>query len=424
MIGRRFKKTKRNSRFMKTLLTLALAAVMSLGSLSTVFAAAGPISGGTQGAPAQAVISKELKMADGTTTPAATFTFQLAKKDIDGDSTAAAQATMPAIADKSVTFASTDTGSTAAGVKTVTKDTASLFAGITWPHAGVYTYTVTETANTYTNGSGESMSYSSGSYDISVYVVNGSPNYVEAIGTYVVVADHAGQIAGDKTDPQASTEVTGAYRAMVFTNTFKKTNGGTDVTNPAHRTLAISKTVGGAYGDQTKYFANNITVTQNALFTGTTYKGYVLENGAVVTAAANGTIAGTDPTNGAYINFPSGTTVTVNLKHGQTLAFLDNEVGSSYVATEPAVVDYAPTASVIVNGGTPIALGSATVFNTALSTASRLIGENANSAAFTNTYKTITPTGIALNNLPFIMIIVLAVGAFAAYIVVKSRKRV
>ena len=420
MTERKIKMNKKRNISIKALFALALVVIMSLGSLTTVFAAPGPISGGTQLSPAQAVIGKELRMAEGTTTPAATFTFQFAAKQYNDDNTTATTAAMPAIADKSVTFASTDTGNTSLGLKTVTKDTASLFAGITWPRAGIYTYTVTELSNSYTTNAGETMTYSTGSYDISVYVVNGNPNYIEGIGTYVVTPDHAGQTAGDKTDPQTST-VTGAPRAMVFTNTFTKMNGGTDVTDPSDQTLAISKTVAGAYGDQTKYFSYGVTVTQSVLSTGNTYKGYVVEGGNVVTAAANGTIAGTDPVNGNYINFPSGTAVTVNLKHGQSLAFIDNEVGSSYVANEAAAASYTPTASIIVNGGTPIALSSGE--GTSLSTASRLIGENANSAAFTNTYKNVTPTGIALNNLPFIMIIVLALGAFAAFIVVKSRKR-
>jgi len=388
-----------------------------MGSLTTVFAAAGPISG-TEANPAQAVITKELKMPDGTVTPAETFTFTLAKKDVDGDTTTAALATMPAIGSQTVTFTGAETGTTASGVKTVTGETASLFAGVTFPHAGVYTYTVTEAA-----GSTTGMTYSQASYDVSVYVANGTSGlYVAAIGTTVVIVDHTGQAVGDKTDPTTSTNVSGAYSAMVFTNTYVKKTGGTDVTDPADQTLAISKTVSGDYGDQTKYFAYSVTVTQSALATGTTYKGYVVENGAVVTAAANGTIGGTDPTNGAYISFPSGTAVTVNLKHGQTLAFIDNEVGSSYVAVESAVADYTADVSIVVNGATAIAIANPSA-NTSLSTSSRLIGENANTADFTNTYKTVTPMGIALNNLPFILMIVLAAGAFVAFVVVKSRKK-
>lgn len=405
---------------MRVLSALALSLILSMGGLTTVFAA-GPITG-TEANPAQAVITKELKMPEGTTTPAATFKFQFAKKSIDDKTTQDDLDTMPDIADKSVTFAATDTGNTSSGLKSVTKETASLFSGIDWKHAGVYVYTVTEQSGTYTTGTGETMTYSNGSYDIAVYVANGASGlYVSDIGTTIVVADNASQVAGDKTDPTTSTTVTGAYSAMLFTNQYQKMNGGTDVTDPAHQTLAISKTVAGTYGDLTKYFTYDVTVTESTLSSGVTYKGYVVENGTVVTSTDNGAIGGTDVTNGDYINFPSGTAVSVKLKHGQTLAFIDNEVGSNYVANELAAEDYTASASIIVNGGVPVTINN-TSANTDLSTATRTIGESTNSAAFTNTYKTITPTGISLNNLPFIMMIVLAVIGLATYVVVKSRK--
>lgn len=405
---------------MRVLSALALSLILSMGGLTTVFAA-GPITG-TEANPAQAVITKELKMPEGTTTPAATFNFQFAKKSIDDKTTQDDLDTMPDIANKSVTFAAADTGNTATGLKSVTKETASLFSGINWTHAGVYVYTVTEQSGTYTTGTGETMTYSNGSYDIAVYVANGASGlYVSDIGTTIVVADNTSQVAGDKTDPTTSTTVTGAYSAMLFTNQYQKMNGGTDVTDPAHQTLAISKTVAGTYGDLTKYFTYDVTVTESTLSSGVTYKGYVVENGTVVTSTDNGAIGGTDVTNGDFINFPSGTAVSVKLKHGQTLAFIDNEVGSNYVANELAAEDYTASASIIVNGGVPVTINN-TSANTDLSTATRTIGESTNSAAFTNTYKTITPTGISLNNLPFIMMIVLAVIGLATYVVVKSRK--
>jgi hypothetical protein len=69
--------------------------------------------------------------------------------------------------------------------------------------------------------------------------------------------------------------------------------------------------------------------------------------------------------------------------------------------------------------------------NTALSTdgtsGSKLVGETtaaASHADFTNTREEITPTGIIMNNLPYVGLILLAVAALIAYIAVKSKKRV
>jgi len=388
--------------------------------MTTAFAAPGPITGGTETTPAQAVITKTLQMPDGTATPAETFTFTLARKSVDGVAYNATTNPMPAITNKTVAFAATDVGTTASSIKTVSKETASLFTGIVWPHAGVYTYTVTETA-----GSTAGMTYSSGSYDISVYVANGTSSlYIAAIGTTVVAVDHTGQTIGDKTDPTTSTTISGASSAMVFTNTYIQTP---TVVNPTlGDALSVSKTVVGTYGDQSKYFGFTVSLTKAAFVSGTpTYKVYVMNaSNAVVTSTDNYATLQPADTYGVYINVTAGTPITINLKHGQRLAFMGLPVGTTYSVTEAGTPDYTPSASVVVNGGVP-AVTNGTV-STALSIGSPtaiIIGANTNSAAYTNTYKTVAPTGISLNNLPFIMMIGLAVIALAVFLIVKSRKR-
>jgi len=405
---------------LKVFLSLALAFVLCLGSMTTVFAAPGPISG-SENAPAQAVITKALQMPDGTVTPAETFTFTFAKKDVDGDSSTGAQGTMPLITSKTVAFTASDTGTTTASVKTVTGDTVSLFDGVTWPHAGVYTYTVTESA-----GSTAGMTYSQASYDISVYVANGSTSgslYVEAIGTTIVLKDD-GTAGSGKTDPTTSTSVTGTYSAMVFTNSYVYTP--TDVDPTANDMLSISKTVTGTYGDKTKYFPFTVTLNKAELVPDTpVYKVYVMEGNSVA-AATSANYAGTisTDTHGNYIGVTVGIPITINLKHGQWLSFVGLPVGTTYSVTEAAADGYTPSVSVVENGAAAVATSGS--LNTALSVGSPtpvIIGANKNSAAFTNDYRDITPMGIALDNLPFILMIVLAVSALATYIIVKSRKR-
>jgi len=189
--------------------------------------------------------------------------------------------------------------------------------------------------------------------------------------------------------------------------------------------LSISKTVAGDYGNRTRYFPFSVTLNKAQLVTGTpVYKAYVMEGTAIVTSTDNSSAVQPADTYGPYINVTAGTPLTINLKHGQKLAFIGMPVGTTYTVTEAAAIDYTPSASVVVNGAAPAATNGTE--NTALTIGSPtaiILGANANSAAFTNTYKTVTPTGIALDSLPFIMIIVLAVGAFAAFIVVKSRRR-
>ena len=418
----KFKTDRKSNRFIKTLLTLALAAVLSLGSLTTAFAAGVPIYG-TEANPAQAAITKMLQMPEGTTTPAADFTFVVAKKSMNGSTAAADLALMPAIAGQTVSFTSTNAGTTdAAGLKSVPKE---VTIPTNFTAAGVYAYTITETSGTYTiaNAFNEQMTYSGGSYDITFYVENGTGGpYVQAIATTIVLTDNPGQTAADKVDATpGGTGVAGDYSKLIFTNTYIKNTGGA---NPTDSVLSISKAVAGAYADQTKYFTYDLTVTRAAtLPAGTVYKAYVLDGANTVVTSTNHAAAAsikTDAGSRPYIEVVSGTPITVNLKHGEKLSFTDAAVGTKYVAAEQAAADYTPTAALVVNG---TALNLSGTVGTSLSTAERLIGEAANSAAFTNTFKSVTPTGIALDNLPFIMIIVLAAGVFAAFIVAKSRKR-
>jgi hypothetical protein len=165
------------------------------------------------------------------------------------------------------------------------------------------------------------------------------------------------------------------------------------------------------------------------------YKAYVVEadeSGAysVVTASENGAISGSD-TNGSYLEFASGTPVTFSLKAGQYLVFIDTPVGTSYAIEEMGAAAYTPSATVVYNGaafGTEVkgakgeALALPTGFNDPEIDA-LYVGEAANSADFINDNDTTTPTGLDLNDLPFIGMIVLAMAALAAYVVVKTRKR-
>ena len=50
-------------------------------------------------------------------------------------------------------------------------------------------------------------------------------------------------------------------------------------------------------------------------------------------------------------------------------------------------------------------------------------GEGLNSTAFTNAYddNTITPTGIIINNLPFVLMVAIAGSGLALYVVSKRR---
>lgn len=428
----------KSSKFLKVIATLSLALILCLGTTVTAFAAPpnGPIEG-TEAAPAQAAITKMLVMPEGTITPTAVFKFDVVPVSVDGDSSSTAVGTMPKLGDSAtpgvftINFSAADVGTTDSGIKSVPKESAMMFTGVTWPHAGVYVYKITEQANTNASidaaaNTNEELTYSAGEYEMTVYVENGTSGnlFVAAIGDLVITPGAPGQQPQDKVDPTPGGNPSKDYywSQMIFTNRYLKHNGGIDPTDPDDSALSISKVVTGQYANLDKYFTFSLELTKPATESAEkVYKVYVVEDatGTVVTSADN--FAGTIEA-GGYFNVTTGAPVAVKLKHGQRLAFMDIHVGASYEITEAADADYKASLSIVVNGGTPVTFGNSAL-NTALSTQNRLVGENTNKAEFKNEYKVVNVTGLDVNDLPFIMILVLAAGAVVAFVVVSYRKK-
>lgn len=424
----------KRTKALKFLTTLTLALVLCLSTAVTAFAAGGPITG-TEDEPAAAGISKILEMNEGTTTPNTTFTFKVKSTSVDGQLGTATN--MPVIADQTISFTSTDDPAPVGGKKIVQKETANIFAGVTWPHAGVYTYTITEVQNSYTELTGEDMEYSQGEYEVSVYVENkadGSGFYIAAIGALIITPGSPGQAGDDKVDPTpgGDPDIEGDFSKMTFTNVFEKTKGGTDPEDPEDVSFSISKTVTGAYAEMDKFFEFNMTLTQAATLPTSpamTYKAYVLDaDGDVVTSTdhAASALLAQDAALKTYIKVTAGVPVIFKLQHDQTLVVTEALVGTKYAVTETGVADYTPSVDVVVDGSTAQTTNAAAGASLQAKfggNALILVGEDDNSADFTNAYKTVTPTGIGLNDLPFIMMLVLAAGALVTFVAVRYRKR-
>ncbi|MDR2360344.1 MAG: hypothetical protein LBD85_03550 [Oscillospiraceae bacterium] len=446
-------KRQRKGKSILSILTLALAAVLFMSFAAPAFAEGESetdpnlITATGESSPAMAAIRKVLQMPEGTTTPATTFTFTFAKVNVDGYTSGSDEFdAMPTIGNKSVTYANGDAGTTTNGVKMVAQEVNVLSGDELdtdfFPHAGVYVYEIAETPDTFsdsdaTDNYNETMTYSQGEYTITFYVkdkANVPGTYVYAIGVKIATKDNNGQgETNTKVDPTPDDEEGGGGSAMVFTNTYLKTpNTNIDPTTPTNWVLNISKAVSGDYADRTKYFTYTLTVTNSSdLITTNAYKAYVLNatTNAVVTSTDNADNVQEDNGNRNYIAVAASSPATIKLKHDQRIVFVDLPTGTKYVAVETGATDYTASVDMKVNGDTPFTRSN-TQANTALSTGSDastagdvLIGEGANSAAFTNTYKDVTPTGVLINNLPFILILLVALGGFVLFIVVKSRKR-
>lgn len=344
----------------KKLGAFVLAGTMLLSMGTTVFAAEEPtVPNVNQNG--RVPITKEFEMADGLRTPAATFKFT---------ATSQTQDALPAtITD--VTYQAGETGTLKDGKYVISKDTAISFTGA-WKHAGEYVYTVTESKeNPISN-----VTYDTSSYTLRVYVINGT-NGLE-------IEKITAQGATGKTDK------------ILFTNTYAKNDA----------TLTIEKNTEGDYADKTRKFDFEITFTKSPMSDQTTFTGTI----------------------GAQsVEYTAGQTKTFKLADGEKLVFNNLPVGTTYMVKELAATDgYTPKVTVVENKTTTVT--NKTVQETeALDTLkengkNNLVGENENKVTFTNTYKDVAVTGIVMNNLPFILLVAVAIVAFVSLAVIKRRR--
>lgn len=370
----------------RKLMSSLFAGAMTLGmilSVSPVFAE--EVQNGTEAQPAELWLAKELKVADGITYEAKEFNFDFTLDDFSGG--AVRQDDIDTLLDTTLAVSSTNK-----------VNSVNVLEGKTFDAAGVYTFIVVEEEiDDMDNGYG--LNVSKAQYEVKVYVKNGTN------GTYVY------SVVVNKEKDDAGTEVTGKVApnpgngndsGFRFVNTYTKQAGEEDPENPGHNlALAISKEVTGDYGDKTFGFTFNVTINlPETADTAKTYTGKVGEKDYV---------------------FSNGQATVVTLSHGQKLKFEDLPAGTTYSVTETGKAGYIPTASIIENGEQASSQSANEGENLAVS--NKLVGENANSTAFTNAYNdnTITPTGIIINNLPFVLMVAIAGSGLALYVVSKRR---
>ena len=436
--------TKKRFSMLKLMLTAVLAMILCFGMALPAFAGEDPP---TIPTPTEAAITKILQMPEGTVTPTITFTFTMSPVSLNGDSTSGALASMPAAWTRTIGYTSADDTDNittpVAGAISIAKEV-NIFGTappVLWDHAGVYVYKVTETGpgsfDAHTGDFDDIYTQSQAEYEITVYVKEGATP-----GTFVIEA-----VAASKTKTDEGTAVPGGekidptpggdgdeyeYSQMIFTNTYRQNNGVKEPEDPDEvedgSVFDISKAVSGDFADASKYFAFDVKIANNSKFgayPGQTLMAYVLEESStgweVVTAIDNYATIEEDDFGMKYIQFTAGTALTINLKHGQKLAFIDLPVGAVVDVTEQAAVSYEPAYSLTLGGGTPASDNASA--NTALGFSGKYIGgAGANIAAFTNHYESTTPTGIIVDNLPYIILIAIALIAIVAYVAYRYRR--
>lgn len=309
---------------------------------------------------ANAEIQKDFQIAEGITVPDITFTFTFAGLEADA----------PVISPKTVAYSNADTVTSGISSKTV----AEIFSGVTFPHAGVYTYTVKETAGATSVENG-TVTYDRSDYTVRVYVKNTENGGLEI-----------DQITAAKSGAAGTEE---KQDAIKFVNKFEKTTS-----------LTVAKHTEGALADKTKAFTFKVTFTKPATYDGSTF------------------VSGND-------TYTFGREYTFTLADGGQKVFSNLPAGTRYVVTEVEAADgYAPSVTVVENGTQTVTnktAADADSLATAETGKTNLAGEGTNTVTFTNTYKHVPITGIIMNNLPFVILILAAAAGLVGYLVIRRK---
>lgn len=399
--------------FLKKLVTASIAAVTALSVFRGVptFAddndvATAKATGETS---AKVSINKVLNIAEGITTPEATFTFTFTPKtgtSSNGAPYETIDSSNGQITDKNVSYSGTDVLAT--GQTSIKKETGDIFREVNYTHAGEYVYTVAEKQNVgwkviQKNGSPiDFMTYDNRNYEMHVIVKNKTTG-----GTYIssVYFKQVSPSVNGKVKPSESGTT---YKYDLFTNIYRKNAGKITDPNepnpnkpniskvdPNAKSLVIKKVVSGATADKSKDFTFKLTFTKASTETSQSITGKIGETSKT---------------------FVYGQETTITLRHDQSLVFDTIPAGTRYKLVETGSQGYTASAAYKENGASKNQAGTV---STNFTQDSILIGEKPNDNTITNSLPDVTPTGLLIDNLPFILMIGLGLAGF----VVLSKKR-
>lgn len=399
--------------FLKKLVTASIAAVTALSVFRGVptFAddndvATAKANGETS---AKVAINKVLNIAEGITTPEATFTFTFTPKtgtSSNGAPYETIDSSNGQITDKNVSYSGTDVLAT--GQTNIKKDTGDIFREVNYTHAGEYVYTVAEKQNVgwkviQKNGSPiDFMTYDNRNYEMHVIVKNKTTG-----GTYIssVYFKQVSPSVNGKVKPSESGTT---YKYDLFTNIYRKNAGkitdpnepnpnkpNVSKVDPNAKSLVIKKVVSGATADKSKDFTFKLTFTKASTETSQSITGKIGETSKT---------------------FVYGQETTITLRHDQSLVFDTIPAGTRYKLVETGSQGYTASAAYKENGASKNQAGTV---STNFTQDSILIGEKPNDNTITNSLPDVTPTGLLIDNLPFILMIGLGLAGF----VVLSKKR-
>lgn len=324
---------------------------------------------------------------------AETFSFTATQKKGNGLVSAEALPTMPTIS-----FTETDKGTTTNKAKVEFP---------TYTEAGKYEYTVTENKTAtpaVTNGEHEKMIMSKAEYTMDVYVENTTTGGCQIAN---IIVNKAKDDKGDTATGKVTISDTDD-NGFKFTNTYVQEAGtGDKPSNPGedydtYGSLNVSKTIN-------KNGADSASTTDEFSFQAT-FK--------FPTGTDASTLGGVKA-NGKDITLTDGT-CDFKLTNNGNEKFTGLPVGTTMTVTESATPNYKGSANVTINGVNEDPVGAAK-YDEAISVSNKKLGQKKNAVEVTNTYNNVPLTGIIMNNLPYIAMIVIGAAALVVYVQNKRK---
>lgn len=399
-----------------------LVGTMCLGNVANVNAATTPAEWGPADTP-EAAITVEYKMGNDVVTPGNDVRFTFTKTAAP---TGMNVSDMPAISVGNVKFNAGEDlikDTTATDIKVLRKQSGNFLESFktamgtsTTMTTGEYVYTVKSTSTVTKAKINDVFTGSNAEYKLNIFVAQHTDGKLYIKGLSIInTKNDAGTDTGNTTKvdgtPGSTTGGTASnFSGLKFVNEYVAKAGSVDPTDPD-------------VPDPTKPKSYAFKVTNNTESKGTQTGSFDY----TMTVTKPSGIATTDNTYVYYVNGTQktgtyGTEVTFTLPDTKSMMIKSCYAGSKVTVEQKGVANWTATAETTFNGVKDTQKLSAAVGKN-LKVADKTLGQKENKVDYKNIYKDIAVTGIIVNNFPFIIMIAIAVVAFAGIVAMNSKKR-
>lgn len=399
-----------------------LVGTMCLGNVANVNAATTPAEWGPEDTP-EAAITVEYKMGNDVVTPENDVRFTFTKTAAP---TGMNVSDMPAISVENVKFNAGEDlikDTTATDIKVLRKQSGNFLKSFktamgtsTTMTTGEYVYTVKSTSTVTKAKTNDVFTGSNAEYKLNIFVAQHTDGKLYIKGLSIInTKNDAGTDTGNTTKvdgtPGSTTGGTASnFSGLKFVNEYVAKAGSVDPTDPD-------------VPDPTKPKSYAFKVTNNTESKGTQTGSFDY----TMTVTKPSGIATTDNTYVYYVNGTQktgtyGTEVTFTLPDTKSMMIKSCYAGSKVTVEQKGVANWTATAETTFNGVKDTQKLSAAVGKN-LKVADKTLGQKENKVDYKNIYKDIAVTGIIVNNFPFIIMIAIAVVAFAGIVAMNSKKR-